>query len=203
MKQVILLIAFPLLLNNKIATLNLIERLVMTLEESIKNKQKIETFKDMLITNNAKIEYSIDEVTYVMNTASQHKEEVVKNSSFPVLWLKLSVQIRSVILDKIYAFQNRKEWFCRYSLVLLLEMDSFYPIINKISKCEKLQNQFGKELVFYYGLVIGLYRFVEGVSWGYSTLLTHKKLDNDNLTNIKVLYNFMIRLKRFFLVKKK
>jgi len=85
LKQAILLIAFPLLLNNKIATLNLIERLVMTLEESIKNKQKIETFKDMLITNNAKIEYSIDEVTYVMNTASQHKEEVVKNSSFPVL----------------------------------------------------------------------------------------------------------------------
>lgn len=31
--------------------LNLIERLVMTLEEAIKNKQKIETFKDMLLTN--------------------------------------------------------------------------------------------------------------------------------------------------------
>jgi ATP-dependent phosphoenolpyruvate carboxykinase len=58
--------------------LNLIERLVMTLEEAIKNKQKIETFKDMLLTNNAKAEYKIDEVTYVMNTASQHKEEIIK-----------------------------------------------------------------------------------------------------------------------------
>ena len=81
-------------------------------------------------------------------------------------------------------------------------MDSFYPIINKISKSEKLQVQYSKELVFYYGLVIGLYRFLEGVSWGYSTLLTHKELDQDNLLNLKVLYNFMIRLKRFFLVKK-
>lgn len=96
---------------NKIDTLNLIERLVMTLEEAIKNKQKIETFKDMLLTNNAKTEYKIDEVTYVMNTAQQHKEEIVKNSSFPVLCSKLSVQVRGVILDKIYAFQNRKEWF--------------------------------------------------------------------------------------------
>lgn len=81
-------------------------------------------------------------------------------------------------------------------------MDAFYPIIIKISKNDKLQSQYGKELVFYYGLVIGLYRFLEGVSWGYSTLLTHKELDSDNLLNIKVLYNFMIRLKRFFLVKK-
>lgn len=55
--------------------------------------------------------------------------------------------------------------------------------------------------MFYYGLVIGLYRFLEGVSWGYSTLLSHKELDNDNLTSIKVLFNFMERLKRFFLVK--
>lgn len=91
--------------------LNLIERLVMTLEEAIKNKQKIETFKEMLLTNSAKIEYKIDEVTYVMNTASQHKEEIVKNSSFPALCYKLSVQIRSIIIDKIYTFQNRKEWF--------------------------------------------------------------------------------------------
>jgi hypothetical protein len=87
-------------------------------------------------------------------------------------------------------------------LVLLQEIDSFNPIINKISKNERLQNQYAKELVFYYGLVIGLYRFLEGVSWGYSTLLSHKELDNDNMTSIKVLYNFMVRLKRFFLVKK-
>ena len=137
-----------------------------------------------------------------MNTASQHKEEIIKNSSFPALCYKLSVQIRSVILDKIYAYQGRKEWFWRYTLVLLQEIDSFNPIINKISKNERLQNQYAKELVFYYGLVIGLYRFLEGVSWGYSTLLSHKELDNDNMTSIKVLYNFMVRLKRFFLVKK-
>ncbi len=156
----------------------------MTLEEAIKNKQKIETFKDMLLTNNAKVEHKIDEVTYVMNTASQHKEEIIKNSSFPLLCSKLSVQIRNIIADKIYAFQDRKEWFCRYSLVLLLEMDAFYLIITEISKNDKLQTQYAKELVFYYGLVIGLYRFLEGVSWGYSTLLTHKELDKDNMTSI-------------------
>lgn len=105
-------------------------------------------------------------------------------------------------MDKIYAFQDRKEWFCRYSLVLLQEIDAFYPIIIKISKSERLQNQYTKELVFYYGLVIGLYRFLEGVSWGYSTLLTHKELDADSMTSVKVLYNFMVRLKRFFLVKR-
>jgi hypothetical protein len=81
-------------------------------------------------------------------------------------------------------------------------MDAFYPIITKISKNDKFQSHYGKELVFYYGLVIGLYRFLEGVSWGYSTLLTHKELDSDNLLNVKVLYNFMVRLKRFFLVKR-
>jgi len=124
------------------------------------------------------------------------------NSSFPGLCAKLSSQVRSIILDKIYTFQGRKEWFCRYSLVLLQELDGFYSIINKISKNERLQSQYVKELVFYYGLVIGLYRFLEGVSWGYSTLLTHKELDNDNMTSIKVLFNFMIRLKRFFFVKK-
>lgn len=66
-----------------------------------------------------------------------------------------------------------------------------------------MQNQYAKELVFYYGLVIGLYRFLEGVSWGYSTLLSHKQLDNDNLMSIKVLLNFMGRLKRFFFYKKR
>lgn len=137
-----------------------------------------------------------------MNTASQHKEEIIKNSSFPALCAKLCLQIRSVIVDKIYTFQDRKEWFCRYSLVILQEMDGFNPIITKISKNEKLQTQYAKELVFYYGLVIGVYRFLEGVSWGYSSLLTHNELDRDNMTSLKVLFNFMIRLKRFFLFKK-
>jgi hypothetical protein len=65
----------------------------------------------MLITNNAKVEYKIDEVTYVMNTASQHKEEIIKSSSFPALCSKLCLQIRSILVDKIYVFQERKEWF--------------------------------------------------------------------------------------------
>ena len=131
---------------NKMNPLNLIDRLVMTLEEAIKNKQKIETFKDMLMSNSAKVEYKIDEVTYVMNTASQHKEEIVKNSSFPALCSKLCTQIRSIIIDKIYTFQDRKEWFWRYSLVLLREMDAFYMIIGKISKSDRLQSQYAKEL---------------------------------------------------------
>lgn len=74
---------------NTMSPLNLIERLIIVLEEAIKNKQKIETFKDLLLTNNAKIEHKIDEITYVMNTAGQHKEEVSKNSSFPLLCSKL------------------------------------------------------------------------------------------------------------------
>ena len=106
----------------------------MALEEAIKNKQKIETFKEMLLTNSTKIEYKIDEVTYVMNIASQHKEEIIKYSSFPALCYKLSVQIRSIIVDKIYSFQNRKEWFWRYSIVLLQEMDAFNLVISRISK---------------------------------------------------------------------
>lgn len=61
---------------NEIQTIKLVDRLIMSLEEMIKSKQKIETFKEMLLSNSAKVEFHIDEVTYIMNTAAQHIEEI-------------------------------------------------------------------------------------------------------------------------------
>lgn len=51
--------------------------------------------------------------------------------------------------------------------------------------------------------MIGVSRFVDGISWGYSSLLPHKELDDENRMVVKVLFNFMVRLKRFFIATKK
>jgi hypothetical protein len=59
-------------------------------------------------------------------------------------------------------------------------MDAFHPIIHIIGGSEPLQVKYLKEMEFYFGCIIGVLRFLEGVSWGYSSLLSHKELDDEN-----------------------
>ena len=148
--------------------MNLLDRLIFFLEEFVKNKQRLTAFTEMIKTNNARVEFKLDEVTYVMNSATQHKEEIIKNGNFCDLCVKLANCIRSTLKDKIFTFENRSDWYYRYSLVLLQEMDSFHPIVHHLKKSEPMQKKYAKELVFYYGCVLGVLRFLEGVSWGYS-----------------------------------
>lgn len=98
----------------------------------------------------------------------------------------------------IIEFENWAEWFCRYSIVLLEEIDSFNGIINLITSKEILQTRYLKESVFYFGCVLGVSWFLDGISWGYSSLLTHKELDEESWCSIKVLFNFMVWLWRYF-----
>lgn len=69
--------------------------------------------------------------------------------------------------------ETKREWFSRYGLVLLQELDGFHPIIHLVAKSERggQVQKYSKELIYYFGCVIGVLRFLEGVSWGYSSLL--------------------------------
>ena len=55
---------------NDIFTLNLTENLLRLLEEH-SNKQKFPVFKEMILSNHARSELRLDEITYVMNIAKQ------------------------------------------------------------------------------------------------------------------------------------
>lgn len=97
----------------------------------------------------------------------------------------------------IIEFENRTEWFCWYSIIILEELDSFNGKMSLLCSKENLQAKYLKEAVFYFGCVIGVSRFLDGISWGYSSLLTHKELDEENWISLKVLFNFMVRLRRY------
>ncbi len=49
-----------------------------------------------------------------------------------------------------------------------------------------------------YACILGVVRFLEGISWGYSVFLMHQQLDLDNILAVKVLINHMMRLKQHF-----
>lgn len=44
--------------------------------------------------------------------------------------------------EKQTEFDDRTEWYCRYAMVLLKEVDSFHGIIHKIYKNADLHDQF-------------------------------------------------------------
>ena len=52
---------------------------------------------------------------------------------------------------------------------------------------------------YFYGCIIGMVRYLEGVSWGYSIHLMHRELDKDSLKGLKLLFNLLLRLKKMFL----
>lgn len=41
-------------------------------------------------------------------------------------------------------------------------------------------------------------RYLEGTSWGYSTMLMHQNLDKETTIALKVAYNLLLRLKQIF-----
>ncbi len=49
-----------------------------------------------------------------------------------------------------------------------------------------------------YACILGVVRFLEGISWGYSVFLMHQQLDLDNVLAMKVFFNLMLRLKQHF-----
>ena len=153
----------------------------------------------MIKQNNAKLEFKLDEITFSMNSAMQIKEEISKAGSFTAFVNQITTLIWKETWLKIQEFENREEWFCWYSTIILQELDSFNPLINIITSKETFVTKYSKELVFYFGCVIGVSWFLDGVSWGYSSLLTHKELDEESRIALKVLFNFMIRLKRYFI----
>ena len=49
-----------------------------------------------------------------------------------------------------------------------------------------------------YSCILGVVRFLEGISWGYSVFLMHNSLDQDNSVAMKALFSLLLKLKQHF-----
>jgi len=54
----------------------------------------------------------------------------------------------------------------------------------------------------YYACLIASVRFLEGLSWGYSDMLSHTDVDAETKMTLKVIFNIFLRLKQNFRAKK-
>ena len=72
-------------------------------------------------------------------------------------------------------FQERNEWYYRFSYVLIYEISQFKVILEYIREKPKLAQHYTKsrEIMLLYSCILGIIRFLEGISWGYSVFLMH------------------------------
>ena len=76
-------------------------------------------------------------------------------------------------------FEERKEWYYRYAYVLIFELNQFKPVLEVIKGNSQLADEYKKsrEIMLLYACILGIIRFLEGISWGYSVFLMHHTLD--------------------------
>ena len=61
--------------------------------------------------------------------------------------------------------------------------------------CDYCQSE---EIINLYACLLGIIRFLEGVSWGFSKMLMHFNPDKETILTVKVIFNHLLSIKQDF-----
>ena len=77
------------------------------------------------------------------------------------------------------------DWYSRYSYVMLKAFQNARPAISALKKNPDYQNSssYAEQI---YSCMIASIRFFEGVSWHYSPMLIHNRLEKEHSITLKV-----------------
>lgn len=77
-----------------------------------------------------------------------------------------------------------ESWYERYALIMLAEVASFKEVFKQVILSKNKTVAKSHELVVFYACLLGVIRFLEGISWGYSEMLMHQTLEKDHVLGV-------------------
>lgn len=91
-------------------------------------------------------------------------------------------------------------WHRKFSEVIIKQLSQMVQPLKVLQRSDKLLNDYtqSEEMVMLYSCLLAAVRFVEGVSWGYSPMLMHQKLDKEALLSLKITFNQLMLIKQSF-----
>jgi hypothetical protein len=121
----------------------------------------------------------MDEVTYLISISKDQVKAFLEKDQILNICYDLIVHMSNMLELNESTFKEREEWYYRYSYVLMYEISQFKIILEYVREKPKLAQHYMKsrEIMLLYSCILGVIRFLEGISWGYSIFLMHQQLD--------------------------
>ena len=88
-------------------------------------------------------------------------------------------------------------WYFSYCKTLMEQVVDFVEPLKLINATDKLLKDYtqSEEMMILYACLLSILRFMEGISWGYSPMLMHQKLDEETMLSIKVTLNQLVMIR--------
>lgn len=79
----------------------------------------------------------------------------------------------------------------------MAQIVDFVEPLKLINATEKLLKDYtqSEEMMILYACLLSILRFMEGISWGYSPMLMHQKLDEETMLSIKITINQLVMIR--------